>query len=61
MQSYFLEGYAEVVLANELQDSERSWFLLHHHVINAKKPEKLRIVFDCTAEVKGVSLNNSLI
>ena len=61
MQSYFLEGYAEVVPANELQNSERSWFLPHHHVINPKKPEKLRIVFDCAAEVKGVSLNNSLI
>ena len=58
MQSYFLEGYAKVVPANELQDSERSWFLPHHHVINPKKPEKLRIVFDCAAEVKEVSLNN---
>ena len=61
MQSYLLEGYAEVVPAKELQDSGRSWFLPHHHVINPKKPEKLRIVFDCAAEEKGVSLNNSLI
>ena len=61
MQSYFLEEYAEVVPTDELQDLERSWFLPHHHMINPKKPEKLRIVFDCAAEVKGVSLNNSLI
>ena len=61
MQSYFLEGYAEVAPANELQDSERSWFLPHHLMINPKKPKTLRIVFDCAAEVKGVSLNNSLI
>ena len=33
----------------------------HHYVINSKKPGKLRIVFDCAAEVKGVLLNNSLI
>ena len=30
-------------------------------MINLKKPEKLRIVFDCAAEVKGAPLNNSLI
>ena len=28
MQSYFLEEHAEMVPANELQDSVRSWFLL---------------------------------
>ena len=50
-----------MVSANELQDSECSWFFPHHHVINPKKPEKLRIVFNCAAEVKGMSLNNSLI
>ena len=61
LQSYFLEGYAQVIPASEVQDLEHSWFLPHHNVINPKKPEKLRTVFDCAAEVKRVSLNNSLI
>ena len=29
-------------------------------MINPRKPEKFRIVFDCAAEYKGVSLNQQL-
>ena len=53
------EGYAELVPENELSRSDGSvWYLPHHHVVNAAKPGKIRIVFDCAAKYSGVSLNN---
>ncbi|MBM6549248.1 DUF1759 domain-containing protein, partial [Streptococcus dysgalactiae subsp. equisimilis] len=39
----------------------RRWFLPHHSVINPKKPEKLRVVFDCAASHQGVSLNDKVL
>ena len=38
-----------------------TWYLPHHHVTHPDKPDKVRIVFDCKAEVRGVSLNNQCI
>lgn len=32
----------------------------YHGVIDPKKPEKLRVVFDCSAEYNGMSLNKAL-
>ncbi|VDO89179.1 unnamed protein product [Schistosoma mattheei] len=36
-------------------------YVLHHSVINPKKPEKLRIVFDCAAVYQGYSPNGQLL
>ena len=43
------------------QDIHRSkvWYLPHHLVINPNK-EKIRIVFDCAGEYKGISLNSKV-
>ncbi|MCP3679339.1 MAG: DUF1759 domain-containing protein, partial [Gammaproteobacteria bacterium] len=55
--------FAEVVPLSdfesfETEDSKRVWYLPHHAVINDKKPDKLRVVFDCAAEFRGSSLND---
>ena len=53
------KGYAEGVPDSELSVSDGSvWYLPHHHVMSAAKPGKIRIVFDCAAQYRGVSLNN---
>ncbi|KAK3715792.1 hypothetical protein QZH41_001220 [Actinostola sp. cb2023] len=38
-----------------------SWYLPHHGVYHPKKPQKIRVVFDCSAEYKGESLNRHLL
>ena len=37
------------------------WYLPHHNVFNPKKPEKVRIVFDCAATYHGKSLNDNVL
>ena len=37
------------------------WYLPHHNVFNPKKPEKIRIVFDCAATYRGKSLNDNVL
>ena len=38
--------------------SGKTWYLPHHGVYHPKKPNKIRIVFDCSAKYGGVSLNS---
>ncbi|XP_013402959.1 uncharacterized protein LOC106168462 [Lingula anatina] len=53
------KGYAEQVPSEELKrDDGKVWYLPHHPVLNPKKPDKCRIVFDCAATHKGTSLND---
>ena len=50
---------AELVPTNEITND--CWFLPPHGVFHPKKPDKLRVVFDCSAQCKNVSLNNFLL
>ena len=40
---------------------ELAWYIPHHGVSHPKKPEKRRVVFDCSAEFQGYSLNCHLL
>ncbi len=58
MRELLEKGYAQQVPSDEISRSDgKTWYLPHHPVFNANKPEKLRIVFDCAARFQGSSLN----
>ena len=58
MNDLLKQGYAVPVPEQDIHRSDgKVWYLPHHPVINPNK-EKIRIVFDCAAENRGISLNN---
>ena len=61
MTDMLKKGYAEPVPENELSlDDGRVWYVAHHGVYHPKK-KKLRVVFDCSGEYQGLSLNSQLL
>lgn len=62
MREVIEKGYAERVPAEELRlDNCQIWYIPHHGVYHPKKPGKIRVVFDASAEFKGTSLNRHLL
>ena len=57
MQMMLEEGHAE----KAPEWYKRVWYVPHHGVYHPKKPEKLRVVFDCSADFQGHSLNHHLL
>jgi hypothetical protein len=51
------KNYAEIVPDHEIFTVDRTWYLPHHAVVTDKKPDKLRVVFDCSSQYQGRSLN----
>lgn len=41
-------------------ENGQCWYIPHHGVYHPKKPDKIRVVFDCSAEVNGTSINKEL-
>ena len=58
IQGHLADNYAALAPLHE--DDSTVWFLPHHAVLHRKKPDKLRVVFDCAAKFKGVCLNDVL-
>lgn len=55
------KGYAEEVPQHQLAGEKgKLWYIPHHGVRHPKKGT-LRVVFDCSAEFKGTSLNSELL
>ena len=55
------KGYARKVPNEKLNRNDgRVWYLPHHGIYHPKKPNKIRVVFDCSAEYQGTSLNKQL-
>ena len=59
---YISKGHAKRVPEDELAvDVKPLWYLPHHPVFHPNKPEKTRVVFDCAARFREVSLNDQLL
>lgn len=62
MQSIIENGEAEEVPKPELEKSDgRLWYIPHFGIYSDKKPEKIRVVFDCSATYGDTSLNQKLL
>ena len=55
------KGYAEPAPVDFWDvDNSLQWYLPHHAVLNPKKSDKFRLVFDCAAKCNGLSPNDML-
>ena len=55
------KGYARKVPrdhSNQNRNDDVVWYLPHHSVTHPKKPEKVRVVFDCAGKYQGKSLSD---
>ncbi|XP_055366070.1 uncharacterized protein LOC129604298 [Betta splendens] len=59
MEETISKGDAE--LAPSISEGETLWYIPHHGVYHPRKPDKVRVVFDCSAKFRGISLNDSLL
>ena len=59
MQDLLDKGFARRI-PNDISSQRVIWFLPHHPVFHPKKPEKTRVVFDCSAKYRNTSLNGQL-
>ncbi|KAK3724979.1 hypothetical protein QZH41_017459, partial [Actinostola sp. cb2023] len=71
MNKVIESGYAERVPTSKEAESkvteivtetkDNVWYIPHHGVYHPKKPNKIRVVFDCAAEYQNESLNKHLL
>ncbi|XP_074624371.1 uncharacterized protein LOC141882313 [Acropora palmata] len=61
MADIVAKGYARKVPLEQMNlEDGKVWYIPHHGVYQRHKPGKIRLVFDCSAKVNGVSLNSML-
>ena len=62
MKELLDKGYAETVPKSDLSDETSTvWYIPHHGVYHPQKPDKLRVVFDCSVNYQNESLNSHLL
>lgn len=61
MNNVCAEGYAEVILQDQLEHEEgKLWYIPHHEVCHPHK-KTLDVVFDCASTFARTSLNKELL
>ncbi|XP_076086068.1 uncharacterized protein LOC143056790 [Mytilus galloprovincialis] len=61
MDDLITKGFAEKVKPSQSDNEGHVWYIPHHGVYHPQKPEKVRVVFDCSSRYKGESLNDYLL
>ena len=59
MDDMLTEGYAKKSTSPD--QLGKTWYIPHHGVLNPNKSGKIRVVFDCSAEVGWESINRNLL
>lgn len=58
MDELIEKGYAKISGITAAEG--KIWYIPHHGVYNVNKPNKVRVVFDCSSEFENTSLNKNL-
>ena len=58
MEEILSKGYAKI--SEDTPTGGRVWYLPHHGVYHPAKPNNIQVVFDCSAEYSGRSINKEL-
>ncbi|XP_046550437.1 uncharacterized protein LOC124260222 [Haliotis rubra] len=62
MDKLLKNHHAEQVPVYDVRNESRSsWYIPHHGVYHPKKRDKIRVVFDCSAQHHSISLNDHLL
>ncbi|XP_058817874.1 uncharacterized protein LOC131681180 [Topomyia yanbarensis] len=63
IDDYLRKGYCHKATSNDLasKNNGKVWYLPLNVVLNPKKPNKIRLVWDASATVQGTSLNSILL
>ena len=59
MEELLLKGYGRE--STKSPNDGQIWYLPHHVIYHPSKPNKIRVVFDCSVEYKGRCLNKELL
>ena len=59
MDEIISKGYAKQ--SDDTSQNGRVWYLPHHGVYYPLKPEKIRVVFDCSSEYRERSFNKEFL
>ena len=61
MNDLLCKDYARKVDSQDPGPLQTHWYLSHHPVFHPQKPDKVRVVFDCSAKYREASLNDQLL